>query len=185
MIKKFLSYYKKYIGLFIFDMSAAVIIAICNLFYPTVVKDIINKYVYDETPRMLITWSAVLLGIYILKAACTFVVSYHGHIMGVRMQKDMRGDLFNKYQALPVKFYDDNKTGDLLTRLVNDPRKSFPCHSYVCGRIRYACNHKPLSHAYSNCNHPVYSYIYKSLPRGDENLLKKLPQANCGYKFNS
>ncbi|MBR2650136.1 MAG: ABC transporter ATP-binding protein [Clostridia bacterium] len=120
MLKKFLSYYKKYIGLFILDMSAAVVIAVCNLFYPTVVKDIINKYVYNETPKMLIIWSAVLLGIYLLKAACTFIVSYHGHIMGVRMQKDMRADLFRKYQSLPVKFYDNNKTGDLLTRLVND-----------------------------------------------------------------
>ena len=120
MIKRFVHYYKNYLGLFILDMSAAVIIAVCNLFYPTVVKDIINKYVYNETPRMLIIWSAVLLGIYLVKAACTFIVSYHGHIMGVRMQKDMRQDLFKKYQSLPVKFYDNNKTGDLLTRLVND-----------------------------------------------------------------
>ncbi len=120
MIKRFISYYKPYIGLFLLDMLAAVIISVCNLFYPSVVKAIINDYVYLDTPRMLIIASAVLLGVYVIKAACTYVVSYHGHVMGIRMQKDMRQDLFVKYQSLPTKFFDNNKTGDLLTRLVND-----------------------------------------------------------------
>ena len=120
MIKRFLSYYKPYKLLFAFDMAAAIIIAACNLIYPSVVKDIINKYVFEETPKMLLIFSAVLLGIYLLKAACTYVVSYHGHIMGIKMQRDMRADLFSKYQTLNTTFFDNNKTGDLLTRLVND-----------------------------------------------------------------
>lgn len=120
MIKRFLSYYKPYMLLFIIDMTAAVIIAACNLIYPSVVKDIINKYVFEETPKMLLIFSAILLGIYLLKAACTYIVSYHGHIMGIKIQRDMRSDLFKKYQTLPTTFYDNNKTGDLLTRLVND-----------------------------------------------------------------
>ncbi len=120
MIKRFLSYYKPYIILFTIDMTAAVIIAACNLIYPSVVKDIINKYVFEETPKMLLIFSAILLGIYLIKAACTYIVSYHGHIMGIKIQRDMRRDLFKKYQSLPTTFYDNNKTGDLLTRLVND-----------------------------------------------------------------
>ena len=120
MIKRFLSYYKPYKLLFIIDMTAAVIIAACNLIYPSVVKDIINKYVFDKTPKMLLIFSAVLLGIYVLKALCTYIVSYHGHLMGVKIQRDMRSDLFKKYQTLPTTFFDNNKTGDLLTRLVND-----------------------------------------------------------------
>lgn len=120
MIKKFLSYYKPHIGLFIIDMLAAVMVAVCNLFYPSVVKDIINKYVYEDTPRLMIIFSALLLVIYVIKAACTYVVSYHGHVMGIKIQKDMRRDLFEKYQSLPTSFYDNNKTGDLLSRLVND-----------------------------------------------------------------
>lgn len=120
MIKRFLKYYRPYKALFIMDMVAAVIIAVCNLFYPYVVKDIINVYVFEDTPKKLIIFSAVLLGIYLAKAACTYIVSYFGHIMGIKMQKDMRYDLFCKYQALPTKFFDDNKTGDLLTRMVND-----------------------------------------------------------------
>ena len=120
MIKRFLSYYKPYKLLFAFDMAAAIVIAICNLIYPTVVKDIINKYVFEQTPKMLLIFSLALLGIYLLKAACTYVVSYHGHIMGIKMQRDMRADLFKKYQTLDTTFFDNNKTGDLLTRLVND-----------------------------------------------------------------
>ena len=120
MIKRFISYYKPYLGLFIFDMAAAVIIAVCNLFYPTIVKEIINKYVFDETPKMLLLLSALLLLIYIIKSVSTYIVSYHGHIMGIKIQRDMRRDLFKKYQTLPTSFFDNNKTGDLLTRLVND-----------------------------------------------------------------
>ncbi len=119
-MKRFIKYYKPYKLLFAIDMIAAIIISVCNLFYPSVVKDIINKYVFEETPKNLIIFSAILLGIYLLKAACTYIVSYYGHIMGIKMQKDMRGDLFAKYQSLPTKFFDDNKTGDLLSRLVND-----------------------------------------------------------------
>lgn len=120
MIKRFLSYYKPYKLLFFIDMVAAITIAACNLIYPSVVKNVINKYVPDKMLNMLLIASAVLFGIYILKAACTYVVSYHGHIMGIKIQRDMRADLFKKYQTLPTSFYDNNKTGDLLTRLVND-----------------------------------------------------------------
>lgn len=120
MIKKFLSYYKPHIGVFILDMVAAIIIAATNLFYPTVVKDIMNEYIYLDTPKMLILSAIFLLLIYVIKSVCTWIVSYKGHVMGIGMQRDMRRDLFAKYQSLPTSFYDNNKTGDLLSRLVND-----------------------------------------------------------------
>ena len=120
MVKRFISYYKPYKLLFIFDMLASVIIAGCNLVYPTVVKNIINKYAPDGNIRLLLIFAAVLFGIYLLKASCTYIVSYHGHLMGIKLQRDMRRDLFCKYQSLSTSFYDENKTGDLLTRLVND-----------------------------------------------------------------
>ena len=120
MLKKFISYYKPHLGIFIFDMCAAVIIAVCNLFYPSIAKNIINDYVYESTPRLLFIFSAVLLGIYVIKGICTYVVSYHGHVMGIKMQADMRRDLFAKYQTLPTSYFDNHKTGDLMTRLSND-----------------------------------------------------------------
>ena len=120
MIKRFVSYYKPHVGLFTIDMISAVIVAVSALFYPTIVKNIINEYIHDDTPRRLIIWSVALLGIYLVKAFCNYVIGYYGHIVGVRMQADMRRDLFHKYERLPFTYFDNNKTGDLITRLVND-----------------------------------------------------------------
>lgn len=120
MIKKFISYYRPHLPLFTLDMTAAVIISLCNLFYPTIVKNIMNDYALRDTPKMLFIWAGVLLGIYVLKSVCTYIVGYYGHIVGIRIQKDMRRDLFRKYESLPFSYFDEHKTGDLLSRLVGD-----------------------------------------------------------------
>lgn len=120
MIKRFVSYYKPHWRLFTFDMISAVIVAVASLFYPAIVKNIINEYVYDDVPTRLIIWSAILLGLYLCKAYFNYVMGYYGHVVGVRMQADMRRDLFKKYESLPFSFYDDRKTGDLMSRLSND-----------------------------------------------------------------
>lgn len=120
MLKRFVGYYRPHLPLFALDMLAAVVIAACNLFYPIIAKDIINEYVPDKRLSMVIAWSAALLGIYLVKMACNYVMSYYGHVVGVRMQRDMRRDLFRKYERLPTSYYDDHKTGDLMSRLVND-----------------------------------------------------------------
>ena len=120
MLKRFIGYYKPHMRLFIFDMVAAVIVAIASLFYPSIVKSIINEYVFDETPRRLIIWSAALLGLYLIKAYFNYVMGYYGHVVGVRMQADMRRDLFRKYETLPFSYFDNHKTGDLISRLSND-----------------------------------------------------------------
>ena len=120
MIKRFLGYYKPHVKIFSLDLVAAVIIAMCNLFYPSVTKEIINNYVPNQLLSNLIFAAVILLAVYIVKAFCTHFMSYQGHIMGIRMQQDMRRDLFEKYQRLPTSYFDDHKTGDLLSRLVND-----------------------------------------------------------------
>ncbi len=120
MLKRFIGYYKPHLLLFSFDMLSAVIVAAASLFYPMIVKNIINEYVFDETPRRLIIWSSVMLGLYIVKAYFNYVMGYHGHVVGVRMQADMRRDLFKKYESLPFTYFDNNKTGDLISRLSND-----------------------------------------------------------------
>ena len=120
MIKRFLKYYKNHLGLFTLDMLAAVIASACNLFYPTIAKNIINKYVYDDTLRNIILWSCILLGIYLLKSLCNYIMGYYGHVVGVKMQHDMRRDLFTKYERLPISYFDSHKTGDLISRLSND-----------------------------------------------------------------
>ena len=120
MIKKFISYYKPHLLLFSIDMIAALIVSVCNLVYPNIAKEMINDYALRDTANALLISSAILLGVYILKAVCNYIVGYHGHVVGVRMQADMRRELFVKYESLPFSFFDDHKTGDLLSRLTGD-----------------------------------------------------------------
>lgn len=120
MIKKFISYYKPHVGLFTLDMFCAVAVALCNLYYPTLARKIINEYSHGETLAPIIIGAAMLLIVYVIKAAGTYIMGYYGHVIGIRMQKDMRRDLFDKYQKLPFSYFDDHKTGDLLSRLTGD-----------------------------------------------------------------
>ena len=120
MLRKFISYYRPHLGLFIFDMIAAVILAVCNLVYPYIAKEMINDYAYRDTVTPIVIGALVLLGVYIIKAICNHIVGYWGHVVGVRMQADMRRDLFIKYESLPFTYFDKHKTGDLLSRLTND-----------------------------------------------------------------
>lgn len=120
MIRRFISYYKPHTALFLLDMFCAVIVAACDLFYPLIAKNIINIYVPDQNIRLLIIWSAVLFGIYLVKWLLNFVIAYYGHIVGIRMQGDMRRDLFAHLQKLPFSFYDGNKTGTIMSRIIND-----------------------------------------------------------------
>ena len=120
MIKKFISYYKPHIGLFTLDMLCAVTVALCNLYYPTLARKIINEYSLEKSYTPIIIGAALLLTVYVIKALGTYIMGYYGHIVGIRMQKDMRRDLFDKYQRLPFSYFDDHKTGDLLSRLTGD-----------------------------------------------------------------
>ena len=120
MLKKFISYYKPHVGLFTLDMICAVVVALCNLYYPTLARKIINEYSLKEDYAPIIIGALLLLGIYVIKAVGTYIMGYYGHVVGVRMQKDMRRDLFDKYQRLPFSYFDDHKTGDLLSRLTGD-----------------------------------------------------------------
>lgn len=120
MIRKFISYYKPHWKLFSIDMFCSLLVAICDLFYPIIAKNIINDYVPNQNIRLLVVWSIALVVIYILKAILNFIIQYWGHIVGVRLQADMRQDLFNKLQRLPFSYFDSTKTGTVMSRLVND-----------------------------------------------------------------
>ncbi len=120
MLKRFIGYYKPHVPLFIFDMFSSVVVAACGLFYPMIAKNIINVYAKEETARNLIIWSLVLLGVYGIKCLFNYFMGYYGHVVGVRMQADMRRDLFKKYESMSYSYFDSHKTGDLMSRLTND-----------------------------------------------------------------
>ena len=120
MIKRFISYYKPYRVLFSLDMAAALVLALCDLFYPQFTRSIINEFTPAGEWRMILIFAAILLGIYLVKCTMSYFVNSVGHMVGVRMQADMRRDLFAHMESLPCKFYDNNKTGSLMSRMTND-----------------------------------------------------------------
>jgi ABC transporter len=120
LIKKFISYYKPHKKLFFIDMICALLVAICNLIYPLIAKNIINDYVPNQKLSPLIICAAILLLIYVIKAFLNYFIQYWGHVVGVRIQGDMRVDMFKKLQKLPFSFYDENKTGAIMSRIIND-----------------------------------------------------------------
>ncbi|HCX61530.1 MAG TPA: thiamine ABC transporter permease [Clostridiales bacterium] len=122
MIKRFISYYKpKPIKkIFIIDMICAFIMAVCDLFYPMITRNIINIYVPNQQFQVMVTWLVILGFLYILKVGLNYYITYYGHIMGVMMQSNMRRDIFEHLQDLPFVFFDENKTGTLTSRIIND-----------------------------------------------------------------
>lgn len=120
MIRKFISYYKPYKKIFILDMLAAFIVAACDLVYPMMTRTLVNDSIPNKNMRMILVFAGVLLVIYLIKAACGYFMQYYGHVMGVNMQGDMRRDMFIHLQKLPNKYFDNNKTGDLMSRMIND-----------------------------------------------------------------
>jgi len=119
-LKRFFNYYRPHRKLFLFDLICSFAISVCNMFYPMIARTIMNDYVPNENLRMLITWAIVLACIYALKCALTFIVGYWGHVLGVRIQGDMRRDLFRHIETLPFSFFDENKTGSVMSRIIND-----------------------------------------------------------------
>lgn len=113
-------YYRPHLGLFIADMVAALGLAVCDLFYPMITRNIINVYVPNGQFHTFLTWCVILLGIFLVKLVLNWFVMSWGHIMGTRMQADMRRDLFHHMQKLPFSYFDENQTGSLMSRIIND-----------------------------------------------------------------
>ena len=121
MIRKFCSYYKPHKKLFILDLFCALMLSAINLIYPLIAKYIINVLAGDESKiRLIVILGIVLLVIYLIKAGLNFIIQYWGHIVGVRIQGDMRKEMFEHLQKLPFSFFDENKTGTIMSRLIND-----------------------------------------------------------------
>ncbi|MDE5943244.1 MAG: ABC transporter ATP-binding protein/permease [Clostridia bacterium] len=120
LLRRFVRYYKPHSKLFALDMCCAFVISVFNLAYPYLTKQIINDYVPNRLLYLLLAGAGVLLALYVIKAGLNYFLQYWGHVVGVRIQADMRSELFRHLQKLPFSYFDDNKTGVIMSRMTND-----------------------------------------------------------------
>ncbi len=121
--KKFLSYYKPYMGLFFADMACALIVSAILLLLPLCAQYIIKTILEGNIPHALnyiYLMGAIMLALVGIHTLCTMFIDFQGHMMGARMESDMRSELFEQYQKLSFRFYDEQRTGQLMTRITND-----------------------------------------------------------------
>lgn len=121
--KKFFSYYKPYRKLFAADMFFACLGAAITLVLPLIIRyitnDVINREA-DEALHSILLLAAVMVLMVLLECYCNFFIAYYGHIMGARMEYNMRNEIFSHYQRLSFSFYDNQKVGQLMSRVTND-----------------------------------------------------------------
>ena len=122
-LKRFLPYYKKYLGVLIFDLFCAALTTICALVLPMIVRSITNKGMYD-IESLTLTYILRLGGLYaflkVVDAAASFFMASIGHIMGAKIETDMRRDIFDHLQKLSFRYYDNTKIGQIMARITSD-----------------------------------------------------------------
>jgi len=121
--RKFLSYYKPYLRLFYADIACALVVSVTALLLPLCANYITKSLLDGSVPitlHQIYGMGAVMLVLLIIHVVCNMFVDYQGHMMGARMERDMRSELFDHYQKLSFGFYDEQKTGQLMTRITND-----------------------------------------------------------------
>ena len=119
-LKCFISYYKPHKRLFILDMSCAFVICLIDLAFPYISRLSMNTFLPQSLYKTFFTVMAIVVLAYVCKGALYFVVSYWGHIFGVRVEADLRRDLFAHMESLSCGFFDRNRTGVLMSRVTND-----------------------------------------------------------------
>lgn len=120
MLRDFFSYYRPYRNLFLLDFTCAVVAGLLELGFPIAVNQFVDKLLPGKDWSLIAMACAALLGIYILNTVLNYIVTYWGHMLGVNIETDMRKNMFEHLQKLSFKFYDNHKTGHLMSRLSND-----------------------------------------------------------------
>lgn len=122
-LAKFLSYYKPYLGLLIADLACAFIVSAITLALPLCIRYVTVRVLEGDASQALAriyAMGALMLVLIVIHTYCNMFISYKGHLMGARMESDMRNELFEHLQKLSFRFYDEQKTGQLMTRTTND-----------------------------------------------------------------
>ncbi len=107
-------------GLFILDFSCAVIAALLELSFPLAISMVVDDLLPNRNWEMILIWSGILLAVYVVSSAMNYVVTYFGHKLGINIETDMRSQLFTHVQKMSFRFFDQKKTGKLVSRMTND-----------------------------------------------------------------
>ena len=148
MFRKFISYYKPHKVMFTLDMLASLLVSIIGLCYPIITNNMLKIWVPQHETEKIIIFGSALMGLYFLRMLLRYFIQYYGHVIGVKMQANMRNDLFNKLQKLPYAYYDNHETGKIMSRMTNDlmdvselahhgPENLFICGIMVIGSFLY------------------------------------------------
>ncbi|MCD7928112.1 MAG: ABC transporter ATP-binding protein/permease [Oscillospiraceae bacterium] len=119
-LRVFASYYRPHLHLFILDMACALLIALIDLAFPYLSRYSMQKLLPERLYAAFFTVIGILIAAYLLRGACYYIVAYWGHLMGVRIEADIRRDMFAHLQRLSFRFYDNNQTGQLVSRMTGD-----------------------------------------------------------------
>ena len=123
IFKKFISYYKPYKLLFFADMFCALVVSAIDISFP-VILSYLSRYFFTRDKQFILNTvgyiGVALVLMYVIKYFCQYFIAAWGHIMGARMENNMRRDLFNQFQSLPFSYYDENNTGEMMSKLISD-----------------------------------------------------------------
>ena len=150
MFKRFISYYKPHKKMFALDMFASLLVSVIGLCYPMITKQMMDTWAPNGMMKEIVIYGSILMGLYIARMLLRYFIQYYGHVIGVKMQANMRNDLFNKLQKLPYSYYDNHETGKIMSRMTNDlmdvselahhgPENLFICGIMVIGSFTYLC----------------------------------------------
>lgn len=120
MLKRFIKYYRPHRVVFTLDMLASLLVSLVGIVYPIVTRTMLNDLIPERKYRLIVLYGLGLLGLYILRLLLNYFIQYYGHVMGVRMQAQMRSDMFRHLETLPYSFYDNHETGKIMSRMTND-----------------------------------------------------------------
>lgn len=150
MLKRFITYYRPHRKMLVLDLLASFLISIIGLVYPMLTRHMLKELIPNNLFQDIILFGVILFGLYFVRMLLRFFVQYYGHVIGVKMQAQMRRDLFIKLQKLPYSYYDNHETGKIMSRMTNDlmdvselahhgPENFFICGVMVIGSFIYLC----------------------------------------------
>lgn len=120
MLKRFISYYRPHKLIFTLDMLASFFAALIGVVYPIMTRRMLNDLIPNRNIRMVVIFGIGLLVLYAIRMLLNYFIQYQGHMMGVKMQAQMRREMFDHLETLPYGFYDNHETGKIMSRMTND-----------------------------------------------------------------